>query len=64
MTNLPNRDKTFRTESLPVAAFIHASRSLKFIGCKPSRPGIQEFVFYDPDECGSDLEFAFDNGAR
>lgn len=55
-------NKTFQTESLPVAAYIHASRSLKFVGCKPSRPGIQEFVFSDPDDRGSDLEFTFDNG--
>lgn len=57
-------DETFQTESLPVAAYIHASRSLKFIGCKPSRPGIQQFLFFDPDGRGSDLEFAFDNGAK
>jgi hypothetical protein len=58
-----NNVKTWRTENLPAAAYIHGGRHLKFVRCEPTRPGLSSFVFEDPEDKGSDLEYAYDSGA-
>jgi hypothetical protein len=58
-------EQVWRTENLPVAAFIHATRALKFLRCEPAgRPGILQFVFGDPNDQGDDLELSYDSGAK
>jgi hypothetical protein len=54
---------TFKTERLPLAIYLHASQSLKLIGCEQSRPGKMRFVFDDPANRGSEYEFQFDRGS-
>jgi hypothetical protein len=54
--------KTFTTERLHLAIYLHATGFLELMACKQSRPGRQCFEFVDPDQRSDELEFQFDNG--
>jgi hypothetical protein len=53
---------TFITERLNTAIYLHASRSLEFIGCRLNGPHKIEFVFADPDNLGPQCEMEFESG--
>ena len=55
--------KTFETERLQLAIFLHATRQLEFLGCEQAESGKLRFVFQDPEHSGTDLELQFDMGA-
>jgi hypothetical protein len=55
-------DSIFRTESLQVSMYLHATGSLKFLKCEPSRSGKQVFLFADPQGIGDECELKFNNG--
>jgi len=56
-------ESTFQTERLPLAAYLHASRSLLLADCKPVGSGKVAFLFDDPTGAGPQLEFEYENGA-
>ena len=59
------RDVTFITQDLPFAAFPHATRKLRFLGCECSNGnGRVAFVFDDPSEEGERLHIEFESGAE
>ncbi len=44
----------FRTSFLPLAAFLHCTEKLKFVGCEPEHNGKHaEFIFEDRSSTGS-----------
>ncbi len=53
------------TEDLPFAAFLHATRLLRFLGCEPlNGSGRITFVFDDPEDEGDRLQIDFESGAE
>ncbi len=55
----------FKTEDLPTAAFICATRRLKFIRCEQvNGSGRIAFVFDDPEGVGEELHVQFESGAE
>lgn len=55
----------FRTEDLPFAAYLCATRKLDFIACKSvNGNGRVAFVFADPGSEGEQLHIAFESGAE
>jgi hypothetical protein len=57
-------ENVFITERLPLAAYLHASKKLKFRLCGQGlNPGKILFSFTDPDAIGDQLEVEFDSGA-
>ncbi len=57
--------KTYRTEDLPFAAFLHASRRLRFLCCaRGNSDGRIAFVFDDPKREGDRLHIEFESGAE
>jgi hypothetical protein len=57
--------RTHRTDSLPFAAFLHATRRLRFLECERlGRGGRVAFVFEDPNGEGERLHVAFESGAE
>ncbi len=55
----------FITQDLPFAAFLHATRKLRFLGCECSNGnGRVAFVFDDPSEEGERLHIEFESGAE
>ncbi len=57
----------FRTADLPLAAFLHSTRKLKFLRCESvsgNGGGKLEFIFEDPDGQGEDLHLGFESGAE
>ena len=55
----------FRTKDLPFAAFLHATRLLRFLGCEPlNGSGRIIFVFDDPEDEGDRLQIDFESGAE
>ena len=55
----------FITQDLPFAAFLHATRKLRFLGCECSNGnGRVTFVFDDPSEEGERLHIEFESGAE
>lgn len=57
-------DKQFRTNDLPLAAFLVTTRSMPFLGCKQTERGKVSFLFDDPEEQGSRLAINFTGGAE
>jgi hypothetical protein len=55
---------TFATEELPLAAFLHASRALRFTSCEPTGNDRVAFVFADPNHEGDKLQLQFESGAE
>ena len=55
-------EKTFKTERLPLAIYLHASQSLKLIGYSRTKPFKVQVVFDDPDNMGSACELDFEMG--
>jgi hypothetical protein len=53
---------TFATERLPLAIYLHASQSLKLIGCESTSSGRIRFAFDDPDNKASSCELDFERG--
>lgn len=53
----------FKTERMPLAAYLHASGRLKFLRCEPSRPGRSAFIFEDEANEGPRAQMDFDMGA-
>jgi len=57
--------KTYRTEDLPFAAFLHASRRLRFLCCERGNgDGRVAFEFDDPNGKGESLQIQFESGAE
>jgi hypothetical protein len=56
--------KTFSTERLQLAIYLHASRSLPFLRCEGQPSGKVRFVFEDGQHTGSEAELEFDLGAQ
>ena len=55
----------FRTEDLPFAAYLHATRRLRFLGCEPANGGGRvAFLFDDPRSEGERLRVEFEGGAE
>ena len=55
----------FSTQDLPFAAFLHATRKLRFLACECSNGnGRVAFVFDDPSEEGERLHIEFESGAE
>jgi hypothetical protein len=55
----------FKTEDLPFAAFLHAARKLRFLGCESlNGNGRIAFVFADPNSEGAKLQIEFESGAE
>jgi hypothetical protein len=63
-TEIRQRAETFSTEELPLAAFLHASRALRFTSCEPTGNDRVAFVFADPDHDGDRLQLEFESGAE
>ena len=55
--------KTFSTERLQLAIYLHASGRLPFLRCETQPSGRVRFVFADSDSLGSQAELEFDLGA-
>ncbi len=56
---------TLRTEDLPFAAFLYATRKLPFLGCESvNGNGRISFVFEDRNDAGKQLHIAFESGAE
>jgi hypothetical protein len=53
----------FRTTDLPLAAYLHSTRGLPFVGCEADRNGRVAFVFDDPSADGERLRIDFESGA-
>jgi hypothetical protein len=64
--NTPNppSTSTFLTEDLPFAAYLHASRKLRFLTCQVNGTGRVAFVFADPNHEGDQLHLNFESGAE
>jgi hypothetical protein len=56
-------DRTFSTERLQLAIFLHATGRLRFLRCELSGNGKVRFVFADPEQMGAQVELEFDRGA-
>lgn len=59
-----NPTKTFSTERLQLAIYLHASQRLPFLRCEAQESGKIRFVFEDATQDGSDAELEFDRGAE
>ncbi len=60
-----NNKKTYRTEDLPFAAFLHSTRRLRFLCCERGNgDGRVAFVFDDPNGKGESLHIEFESGAE
>jgi hypothetical protein len=60
----PVKEAVFSTEDLPFAAFLHASRKLRFLTCQVSGTDRVAFVFADPNNEGDQLHLNFESGAE
>lgn len=60
MENLP---RTFSTERLHLAVYLHALGQLPFLGCLPTARGRVRFEFNDPNNIADELELEFEQGA-
>ena len=56
--------KTFSTERLQLAIYLHASGRLPFLGCEDGQNNKIRFVFEDPGNAGPQVELEFDRGAE
>jgi hypothetical protein len=55
----------FQTEDLPFAAFLFATRQLRFLGCESvNGNGRVAFIFDDPASEGERLQVDFESGAE
>ncbi len=66
-SNMNRHDESlgFRTEDLPFASYLHASRKLRFLGCEPANGnGRIAFLFADPEGQGERLLIEFESGAE
>jgi len=59
----PSADKSFSTERLQLAIYLHASQRLPFLRCEAGDKGKARFVFEDPTCLGPHVELDFDRGA-
>jgi hypothetical protein len=66
MNTAPVDAKTinFMTDDLPFAAYLHASRKLRFIACQEQDTGRMSFIFDDPKREGEWLQVEFESGAE
>lgn len=55
-------EKTFLTERLPLAIFLHASQRLHLSNCELAKGGKVQFIFSDPEHIGDQAELDFENG--
>ena len=60
-----DNEEVFLTEDLPFAAYLHASRKLRFLTCQQvSGNDRVAFVFADPNNEGDRLHLNFESGAE
>jgi hypothetical protein len=62
--NPPDPTKSFSTERLQLAIYLHASQRLPFLRCEAQDIGKIRFVFEDATQDGSDAELEFDRGTE
>jgi hypothetical protein len=60
----PIDNRTFSTERLQLAIYLHASEKLPFLRCEPQQSGKIRFLFEDPGAVGPQVELEFDRGAE
>jgi hypothetical protein len=60
----PCKEEVFSTEDLPFAAYVHASRKLRFLTCQVSGIDRVAFVFADLNNEGDQLHVNFESGAE
>jgi len=60
----PGKEETFLTEDLPFAAYLQASRKLRFLTCQVSGVDRVAFVYADPNNEGDQLHLNFESGAE
>ena|ERR1700688_4516948 len=58
------KEETFSTEDLPFAAYLHASRKLRFLTCQVSGIDRVAFIFADSNNEGDQLHLNFESGAE
>jgi hypothetical protein len=63
MTN-PAVQSTLATEDLPFAAYLHATRHLRFVSCEATGNDRVAFVFADPNNEGDRLHLEYESGAE
>jgi hypothetical protein len=57
--------RAYRTEDLPFAAFLYATRKLRFLACEPVNGSNRiAFAFADNDGTGERLHVEFESGAE
>lgn len=56
--------KTFSTERLQLAIYLHARQRLPFLACEAQENGKIRFLFEDPGGVGPEAELEFDRGAE
>lgn len=56
--------RVFRTKWLQFSAFLHATNSLKYLRAEIGKDNLTYFIFADPDDRASDLEFQFSMDAQ
>jgi hypothetical protein len=59
-----SNDRTFETERLQLAIFLHADGRLPFRNCERIGDTKVRFVFDDPQHIADSLELEFENGAK
>jgi hypothetical protein len=59
-----NANRTFSTERLQLAIYLHASQRLALLGCEVGANHKIRFVFADQDCSGPQAELEFDRGAE
>src|SRR5215471_74125 len=56
--------QTFRTTDLPLAAYLHSTRRLPFIGCEQAGPALVAVCFNDPHGEAESISIEFEAGAQ
>jgi hypothetical protein len=58
-----NSNREFKSKWLQLCAFLHATRSLRYLRTELGSEGLAYFVFSDPYDDAPNLEFKFSQGA-
>ena len=54
--------KIFETTRLPLAAYLHLTKTLEFNGVRKANDATAVFEFFDPEEKGEGIELDFEQG--
>jgi hypothetical protein len=58
-----NSNREFKSKWLQFCAFLHATRSLRYLRTELGPDGLAYFIFADPTDDAPGLEFQFSQGA-